>query len=156
MSRAAIAERLRATIGEGRLQQLLQAYAEPRAAILPLAVLLRDEGICLDADTTAWIAHTCETTTAIVSGAISAFPELAHDLDSISVCDGLTCRLMGAGSVRRLLSERLGVDRISTSPCQNACSSAPTLQVRGVLYGGLHASSLEALVKRLDRTTESD
>ena len=151
MSRPAIAERLRATIGESRLREVLQAYKEPRGAILPLVILLRDEGVDIDADVTAWIAHTCEVSAAIVLGALSGFSELSRDLDSIAVCEGLTCRLMGASSVRALLQERLGEDRVCTSVCQNACSSAPTLQVHGVLYGGLHEESLNALARRLER-----
>ena len=53
MSRPAIAERLRATIGESRLREVLQAYKEPRGAILPLVILLRDEGVDIDADVAA-------------------------------------------------------------------------------------------------------
>ncbi|MEC8989822.1 MAG: hypothetical protein VX656_01145, partial [Candidatus Latescibacterota bacterium] len=76
MTQLAIAERLRATVGEARLQSLLQAYAESRGAILPLAVLLRDEGVGIDDDVVTWIAQTCITSTAMVTSALSAFPEL--------------------------------------------------------------------------------
>ena len=151
MTQLTIAERLRATVGEARLQPLLQAYAESRGAILPLAVLLRDEGVGIDDDVVTWIAQTCITSTAMVTSALSAFPELMNDPDSITVCDGLSCRLMGAGYVQRLLRDRLGSDRVCTSPCQNACSSAPIVQVRGALYGGLQEASLKALAQRLEQ-----
>jgi NADH:ubiquinone oxidoreductase subunit E len=87
----------------------------------------------------------------MVTSALSAFPELMNDPDSITVCDGLSCRLMGAGYVQRLLRDRLGSDRVCTSPCQNACSSAPIVQVRGALYGGLQEASLKALAQRLEQ-----
>lgn len=151
-----LAERLRATVGEARLQSLLRAYDDPRGAVLPLVVLLRDTGIEMDADVTAWIAQVCETSATLVDSAISAYPELDIDQASITVCDGLTCRLMGGGAVQGLLRERLGANRVCASACQNACSSAPVLQVRGALYGGLHEEALAALTQRLETRQERE
>ena len=156
MNQIVMADRLRATIGESRLLALLAAYDEPRGAVLPLVVALRDAGIDIDLDAITWIAQTCQTSTAIVQGAISAFPELNSDQDTITVCDGLTCRLMGAGVVQRLLRDRLGEDPVCTSACQNACSTAPALQIRGALYGALKEDALTALAQRFESSSETE
>ncbi len=155
-SQSAVVDRLRAVVGDSRLLALLAVYDEPRGAVLPLVVILREAGIDTAPDVLSWIAQTCQTSPAIVQGAISAFPELNRHQDTVTVCDGLTCRAMGAGTVQRLLRERLGEDRVCTSSCQNACSTAPVLQIRGALYGALKEEALVALAQRFQMPSEAE
>ena len=155
MTESVGAQRLRALLGESRVAALLDAYDERRGALLPLVSLLRDRGESMTPDTVDALAQLCGVTTAHVRGALTAFAETRRDPDQVCVCDGPTCRLMGAAVVAERLSERLGEGRVALVPCTNACSSAPVLHVRGALYGGLHAEALEALSERL-RTADGE
>jgi len=79
----------------------------------------------------------------------------------IQVCTNLSCSLLGADHIVKLLSQKLGIGVGETTPdgrftlmtveCLGSCGTAPMMQVDDDYYENLTAERVEAILSELSR-----
>jgi NADH:ubiquinone oxidoreductase subunit E len=135
-------------------RELLARYPQPSGALMPLIdLILERHGVC-DADAAGWIATLTGLPEAAVLGIASSRQSRSTD-DTVHVCTGLSCRLMGAEEVLDRLRERLA-DRVAGSACLGACSAAPVLERGGRVFDGLTWRRIDGLIAGDAATAEED
>ena len=122
-----------------RLQSL---YPDKRGALLPVLHLAQDVFGYVSLEVEEYVARLFDLSPAHVHEVVTFYtlffqrPKGRH---VISVCQNLTCHLMGAKGIIQHLTERLGIDvgetssdgrvTLTTVECLCACEQAPMMQV---------------------------
>jgi len=122
-----------------RLQSL---YPDKRGALLPVLHLAQDVFGYVSLEVEEYVAGLFDLSPAHVHEVVTFYtlffqrPKGRH---VISVCQNLTCHLMGAKGIIQHLTERLGIDvgetssdgrvTLTTVECLCACEQAPMMQV---------------------------
>jgi len=107
------------------------------------------------------IARSLDTTTALVAGVLSYYPDLrvsAPGRHVIRVCMGESCYANGCGRVLRALQDSLRADvgestpggkfTLDTMSCAGNCAVSPTVTIDRDLYGRVLPSQVETMLKR--------
>ena len=150
---------------EAEYRRIRGRYPEAAAALLPVLLLAQREwGWC----SPAAIEHAAGLLSlppARVAGVASFYPLLRTRRPAgrcrLRVCDGLSCRSMGAQAVLDHLRDTLGIEPGETGadgrftlervPCLASCSTAPVMLVDDALCESL---GRERLLQILDRMEE--
>jgi NADH-quinone oxidoreductase E subunit len=142
-----------------RLQSL---YPDRRGALLPVLHLAQDTFGYISLEVEAYVAGLFGLPAAHVHEVVTFYtlffqqPKGRH---VVSVCDNLTCHLMGAKAIVQHLRERLGVDvgettgdgrvTLLTVECLCACEQAPMMQVDDRYEGLLTPDKVDQILGTL-------
>jgi len=149
---------------EAEYQRIRQRYPDAGAALLPVLLLAQREwGWCSPA-AISHVAGLLDIPPARAAGVASFYPLLRTDKPAgsclLRVCDGLSCRLMGAQAVLDQIRETLGIEHGETAddgrftlervPCLASCSTAPVMLVDDQLNESLSCQRLAQLLERIE------
>jgi len=149
---------------EAEYQRIRQRYPDAGAALLPILLLAQREwGWCSPA-VISHVAGLLDIPAARAAGVASFYPLLRTDKPAgrcrLRVCDGLSCRLMGAQAVLGQIRETLGIEPGDTAddgrftlervPCLASCSTAPVMLVDDQLNESLSHQRLVQLFERIE------
>ena len=144
-------------------REILGRYPTRRAALMPTLWLAQREFGWLSDPVQAYVADLMELPLAWVTSVVSFYtmywtapPGRWH----LQLCRNLPCALRGAGELRALIHETLGIrngektadGRFSFEEveCLASCGTAPVLQINnGAYYEGLDLEKVRALLARL-------
>jgi NADH-quinone oxidoreductase subunit E len=143
----------------GRLQEL---YPDKRGALLPVLHLAQDTFGYVSLEVEEYVAGLFDLTPAHVHEVVTFYtlffqrPKGRH---VVSVCQNLTCHLLGAKGIVQHLVERLGVEVGETTPdgrvtlvtveCLCACELAPMMQVDDRYEGRLTSERVDQILEGL-------
>lgn len=144
------------------IQRLQALYPDRRAALLPVLRLAQEAF--------GWISPELEVA---VAGLFDLSPAHVHEVVTfytlffqrpvgrhvVSVCQNLSCSLLGAEDAIRYLEERLGIEAGETTPdgrvtllrveCLCACEQAPMMQVDEEYVGPLTRETIDRVLDGL-------
>ncbi len=144
-------------------REILARYPTRRAALMPTLWLAQREFGWLSDPVQAYVADLMELPLAWVTSVVSFYtmywtapPGRWH----LQLCRNLPCALRGAGELRTLIHDTLGIrngektadGRFSFEEveCLASCGTAPVLQINnGAYYEGLDLTKVRALLARL-------
>lgn len=145
------------------IEKILARYPQKKSAIMPLFYLAQDErGYVADADLEA-IAQILGVTKAYAES-VCSFYSLYHREPVgkyvITVCNNITCGLMGAEGLVAHLENRLGIQRgettddglitlLVTGECVAACDAAPALQVNLEFCNRVDPERADAIIEAI-------
>ncbi len=142
-----------------RLQGL---YPDKRAALLPVLQLTQEAFGHISLEAEEYVAGLFDLSPAHVHEVVTFYTLLFREPKGrhvISVCQNLTCYLLGAPQVLAHLKERLGVEVGGTTPdgrvtllgveCLCACEMAPMLQVDDRYEGTLTPEKIDRILEGL-------
>ncbi len=150
---------------EAEYRRIRERYPEAGAALLPVLLLAQREWGWCSPSVIGHVADLLAIPPVRAAGVASFYPLLRTDKPAgrcrLWVCDGLSCRLMGAETVLGQMRDALGIEPGDTAvdghftlervPCLASCSTAPVMLVDDELHESL---SLEKLTQLLERTVE--
>ena len=150
---------------EPRVQEILQLYERPRAAMLPVLWLVQESQgyICQEAE--VWVGRVLGVARSQVREVVS-FYNMFHTKPvgrrELRVCTSLSCLLRGAGDVLDQIQQRLkicpgqttagGEVTLTEVECLCACEMSPMAQLDETFIGPLEGETLDAV---LEATLES-
>ena len=149
---------------EAEYRRLRERYPEAGAALLPVLLLAQREwGWCSPA-VIEHVAGLLALPPARAAGVASSYPLLRTRRPAggcrLCVCDGLSCRLMGAQAVLDQLRDTLGIEpgdtdvdgrfTLERTPCLASCSTAPVMLVDDDLCESLSRERLVQIFERLE------
>ncbi len=155
-----------------RFDELTKRYPEKRSALIPILHEAQATAGYLKPETIEWVAEYLGLSAAEVMSVASFYDMFNLERvgkHMISVCQNLSCSLLGADRLIRHLESRLGIRMGETTPdglitlkrmeCLASCGTAPTIQIDGIYYERMTSQRLDELLDklrdgRLDRSTE--
>jgi NADH-quinone oxidoreductase E subunit len=144
-------------------REILGRYPTRRAALMPTLWLAQREFGWLSDPVQAYVAELMELPLAWVTSVVSFYtmywtapPGRWH----LQLCRNLPCALRGAGELRTLVHDTLGIRHGEKTPdgrfsfeeveCLASCGTAPVLQINnGAYYESLDLEKVRALLARL-------
>jgi NADH-quinone oxidoreductase E subunit len=144
-------------------REILARYPTRRAALMPTLWLAQREFGWLSDPVQAYVADLMELPLAWVTSVVSFYtmywtapPGRWH----LQLCRNLPCALRGAGELRTLIHDTLGIRHGEKTPdgrfsfeeveCLASCGTAPVLQINnGAYYESLDLEKARALLARL-------
>jgi NADH-quinone oxidoreductase subunit E len=155
-----------------RFDELTKRYPEKRSALIPILHEAQATAGYLKPETIEWVAEHLGLSAAEVMSVASFYDMFNLERvgkHMISVCQNLSCSLLGADRLIRHLESRLGIRMGETTPdglitlkrmeCLASCGTAPTIQIDGIYYERMTSQRLDELLDklrdgRLDQSTE--
>jgi len=155
-----------------RFDELTKRYPEKRSALIPILHEAQATAGYLKPETIEWVAEYLGLSAAEVMSVASFYDMFNLERvgkHMISVCQNLSCSLLGADRLIRHLESRLGIRMGETTPdglitlkrmeCLASCGTAPTIQIDGIYYERMTSQRLDELLDklrdgRLDQSTE--
>jgi len=149
---------------DAEYRRIREHYPLAGAALLPVLLLAQREwGWCSPA-VISHVAQLLAIPPARAAGVASFYPLLrTHKpagLCRLRVCDGLSCRLMGASAVLDQISDSLGLEPGETDVdghftlervlCLASCSTAPVMLVDEALHESLNRQRLAQIFERIE------
>lgn len=149
---------------EAEYRRILGRYPEAGAALVPLLLLAQQEWGWCSPSVISHVAGLLEVPAVRAAGVASFYPLLRTDKPAgrcrLRVCDGLSCRLMGAETVLGQMRDSLGIEPGDTAadghftlervPCLASCSTAPVMLVDDELHESLSRERLTQLLERIE------
>jgi len=148
-----------------RAAKILEAYPEPRSAIMPLLYVasLEHEYVSLDAMTeVAGLTGVTPAQVQSVASFYTMFKRKKAGTYLISVCTSISCYLMGADEVLEAVEQESGCHHGEVSSdgsfsvehveCIGACGGAPAVQVNYELVEGITPATGQKLIEWLRST----
>jgi len=148
---------------ESKVDEIVQRYPAPRAALLPVLWEVQKAKGWIDADSESWVAERLGTSAAHVHGAVTFYTmykqrELGRY--HIQVCTTLSCMLRGSDELFEHLEHKLGIKAGEVTPdgkfslcrveCLASCGTAPMFQLNDDYHENLTHESVDALLDGLD------
>ena len=138
-------------------EEIIGRYPSREGALVPLLLLFQDEVGCCSTEVVEYTARLLRLQPARVQGVVTFYPLLRSapsDGQSIRVCSGLSCKLMGADHVRAHLMERLGIESageptLESCQCLGVCSTAPVMMIDSELHESLSFERIDTILRRL-------
>ena len=155
-----------------RFDELTKRYPEKRSALIPILHEVQATVGYLKPEAIEWVADYLGLSAAEVMSVASFYDMFNLERvgkHMISVCQNLSCSLLGADRLIRHLESRLGIRMGETTPdglitlkrmeCLASCGTAPTIQIDGIYYERMTSQRLDELLDklrdgRLDQSTE--
>jgi len=155
-----------------RFDELTKRYPEKRSALIPILHEAQATAGYLKPETIEWVAEYLGLSAAEVMSVASFYDMFNLERvgkHMITVCQNLSCSLLGADRLIRHLESRLGIRMGETTPdelitlkrmeCLASCGTAPTIQIDGIYYERMTSQRLDELLDklrdgRLDQSTE--
>lgn len=142
-----------------RLQAL---YPDKRAALLPVLHMVQETFGYISLEAEEYVARLFDLSPAHVHEVVTFYTLFFRESKGrhvLSVCQNLTCHLLGAPRVLAYLKEKLGVDVGETTKdgrvtllgveCLCACEMAPMMQVDDRYEGPLTPASIDRILEGL-------
>ena len=134
--------------GERKLAEILSAFGEGHASLLPVLLLAQEEFGCLDAAAQGCVAERLGVPLSKVRELVtfhSRLREVPCGRPHVQVCRSPGCRMMGSGDVisRIRRDETVAVEEVE---CLGACDRAPAALVDGEIRGPLDWKKLERIL----------
>jgi NADH-quinone oxidoreductase subunit E len=152
-------------IGEKARNEIIaftKRYPQKRAALLPALHIVQREQGWIPIEVMEELAEILEIRPVEVMEAVSfytMFNRRPIGRYHIQVCRNISCSLLGARRITRLISERLGIKVGETTPdgrftlseveCLGSCGTAPMLQINEDYYENLTEARLDELLRSL-------
>jgi NADH-quinone oxidoreductase subunit E len=144
-------------------REILTRYPTRRAALMPTLWLAQREFGWLSEPVQAYVAELMELPVAWVTSVASFYTmywKAPVGRWHLQLCRNLPCALRGAGELRTLVREQLGIGHGDTTSdgrfsfeeveCLASCGTAPVLQINnGAYHEGLDVETVRALLARL-------
>jgi len=147
---------------EKKLDDLLERYPNPRAAVLPALWLCQEQNRWISPDVVEFVADRLGVTTAVVKGVVTFYTmyfEKPVGEHVVWVCRTLSCDLRGAKTIQEHLERRLGCRVGETSAdgkftllkaeCLAACGYAPMVQIDDRFHEDLTTDKVDAILDEL-------
>ena len=149
---------------EAEYRRIRGRYPEAGAALVPLLLLAQREWGWCSPSVISHVAGLLAIPPVRAAGVASFYPLLRTDKPAgrcqLRVCDGLSCRLMGAETVLGQMRDSLGLEPGDTAadghftlervPCLASCSTAPVMLVDDELHESLSRERLTQLLERIE------
>ena len=145
-----------------RFDELTKRYPEKRSALIPILHEAQATAGYLKPETIEWVAEYLGLSAAEVMSVASFYDMFNLERvgkHMISVCQNLSCSLLGADRLIRHLESRLGIRMGETTPdglitlkrmeCLASCGTAPTIQIDGIYYERMTSQRLDELLDKL-------
>ena len=144
-------------------REILTRYPTRRAALMPTLWLAQREFGWLSEPVQTYVAELMELPLAWVTSVASFYTMYWKERPGhwhLQLCRNLPCALRGAGELRTLIHETLGICNGQVTAdgkfsfeeveCLASCGTAPVLQINnGAYHEGLDAEKVRALLARL-------
>jgi NADH-quinone oxidoreductase E subunit len=144
-------------------REILERYPTRRAALMPTLWLAQREFGWLSEAVQAYVAELMELPLAWVTSVASFYTMYWKEPPGrwhLQLCRNLPCALRGAGELRTLIHETLGIRHGEKTPdgkfsfeeveCLASCGTAPVLQINnGAYHENLDVETVRALLARL-------
>ena len=144
---------------EPRIEEILQLYEQPRAAMLPVLWLVQENQGYVSQDAEVWVGRVLGVARSQVREAVS-FYNMFHTKPvgrrQLRVCTSLPCLLRGAREVLDQIQDRLKICPGETTPggevtlteveCLCACEMSPMAQLDEAFIGPLEGETLDAVL----------
>lgn len=142
------------------VEKILKRYPDKRSAIIPLLWLVQRTAGYVTAEGIAEVAGITGITLAQVQEVVS-FYTMFHQKPVgkylISVCDNISCSLLGAEQLVEHLEAKLnvragettadGLFTLQTVECLGACNMAPVMMINETLYPNLTTEKIDGILK---------
>lgn len=149
---------------DAQYRRIRARYPEAGAALLPVLLLAQREWGWCSPTVISHVAGLLAIPAVRAAGVASFYPELRTDKPAgrcrLRVCDGLSCRLMGAQAVLDQVRDSLGIEPGDTAvdghftlervPCLASCSTAPVILVDEALHESLNEQKLAQIFERIE------
>jgi len=145
-----------------RFDELTKRYPEKRSALIPILHEVQATVGYLKPEAIEWVADYLGLSAAEVMSVASFYDMFNLERvgkHMISVCQNLSCSLLGADRLIRHLESRLGIRMGETTPdglitlkrmeCLASCGTAPTIQIDGIYYERMTSQRLDELLDKL-------
>lgn len=145
-----------------KAEELLSAYPEKRAALLPVLWLVQEQEGWVPPSAAGTVARLAEVTEAEVMEVASFYTMFMRKpvgKNHIQVCTGVCCRLRGSDWLLNYLKEKLGIGinestsdgefHLSAAQCLGSCGTAPMMQVGDDYYENLNAARVDEILMTL-------
>jgi NADH-quinone oxidoreductase subunit E len=147
---------------EEKLKEILEEFAEGTSRILPALNFAQEVFGAITPDVESFLAERLDMPPARLREVLT-FYHLYHKSEpgryTITVCNSLSCNLLGSEDLLTHLEKRLGVEpggttedglfTLETSECIGACHQAPAFQVNRRFYGPMSLDEVDQLLDRL-------
>ena len=143
-------------------ENLLQLYADPAAALLPMLHLAESEFGVIDDEAEQAVAELCKVSQVKVHGVWTFYHMYARKPRGkyhFRVCHNISCSLLGAEDLLAFMQKEMGLEGDGTSEdglfslerveCLGACGGAPAMLVNEELYENLTQEKLEKVIRNL-------
>ena len=145
---------------EPRIEEILQLYEQPRAAMLPVLWLVQESQGYVSQDAEVWVGRVLGVARSQVREAVS-FYNMFHTKPvgrrELRVCTSLPCLLRGARNVLDQIQDRLKICPGQTTPggevtlteveCLCGCEMSPMAQLDETFIGPLEGETLDAVLE---------
>ena len=145
---------------EPRVEEILQLYEQPRAAMLPVLWLVQESQGYVAQEAEVWVGQVLGVPRSQVREAVS-FYNMFHTKPvgrrELRVCTSLPCLLRGAGDVLDRIQQRLKIGAGETTPggevtlteveCLCACEMSPMAQLDESFIGPLEGETLDTVLQ---------
>lgn len=142
-----------------KLEQIVDAYAQVKGALIPILQKTQDELGYLSEDTMNYIAKRLNKSPAEIYGVATFYTQFRFTPMGkyvIRVCHGTACHVGGANVLDALLENKLGIKAGETTEdglftiinvaCLGCCSLAPVIMINDKTYGKLTNDKLTKIL----------
>ncbi len=147
---------------EEKLEKILKAYPDKRAACLPALFLAQDELGWVPDDVMVWVSEKLGMPKSQVEG-VATFYTMFNKKQvgkyHLELCTNISCSLCGAEQVLHALEDELGIKVKQTTEdgmftlheveCLATCGMGPAMQVGEVIYEELTPEKVPAIIAEL-------
>jgi NADH:ubiquinone oxidoreductase subunit E len=153
---------------EERFDRILENFHEGTSRVLPALELAQEAFGAITPEVERYMADRLHIPLARLHEVLTfyhMFRKHPHGRYTLTVCNNLTCRLLGSAELLTHLRERLGIGpgetsgdgvfTIETAECLGACHQAPVFQIDGRFHGPLSLEEVDRLIDRLKENGKS-
>jgi NADH-quinone oxidoreductase subunit E len=146
-----------------RVDEIVERYPEPKAALLPVLWEVQKHKGWIDAESESWVAQRLGTSPAHVHGVVTfytMYKQRPTGKYHIQVCTTLSCMLRGSDELVEHLRQKLGIKEGQVTPdgkfslarveCLASCGTAPMFQLNDDYYEDLTLEQVDRLLDGLE------
>jgi NADH-quinone oxidoreductase subunit E len=147
---------------EARFKETIEEFPEGTSRVLPVLHFAQEVFGAITPEVESYLAERLELPRARLHEVLTfyhLYRKSLHGRYTLTVCNNLSCHLLGSAGLLEHLEKRLGIgpgetteDRLFTlevSECIGACHQAPAFQVNGHFHGPLTLDEVDLLLKNL-------
>lgn len=148
-----------------KFEEILQRYAEKRAALMPALWLVQEQEGWISPPAMEHVAKLLDLTPAHVyevATFYTMYNKKPIGKHHIQVCNSVCCWLRDSEKTVAHLKKKLGINvgestpdgrfHLSTVECLGACGMAPMMQINNDYYENLDEGKIDALIQKLAKS----
>lgn len=148
---------------EKRFKEILEAFPEGTSRILPALYLAQETFGAITPEVEHYMAERLDVPAARLHEVLTfyhLYRKRPHGRYTLTVCNNISCNLLGSEGLLNHLKKRLGIGHGETSgdglftlevaECIGACHQAPAFQVNGRFHGPLQLDEVDRLLEALE------